>query len=211
MDHVFGVADAMLAWLAGLDPWLVFLVAGVFTALETTILLGLLVPGDVVVLLAGSTVTTAGEYLMVVLWASGGALVGESGGYLIGRAFGPRLRESWLGRRIGAERWMGAERYLAGRGAAALVPVRFVAILHAVAPLVAGAVRMPYGRFIAWSALAAVIWSVLYTGVGVLAGASYREFGHVSLVGTAVAAGALGAVLLVAGRRRGNRLPRSGR
>ena len=94
------------------------------------------------------------------------------------------------------------ERYLAGRGASSLVAVRFVAVVHAVAPLVAGTVRMPYRRFIGWSALGTLIWSATFTGLGVLAGASYREYGHASLIGTVVAASLLGSLVLLGKRRR---------
>jgi membrane-associated protein len=208
MDGILGVADAVLTWLAGLDPRLVYGLTGVFTALETTALIGLVVPGDAVVLLAGSTVTSVEAYAMVVAAATVGALTGETGGYLIGRAVGPGLRHSRLGRMIGEKRWARAEAHLAThRGASALVAVRFIAVVHAVAPLIAGAVRMPYRRFIGWAGLGTVIWSTVFTGAGALAGASYREYGHISLVGTVVAGALLGAspMVVMALRRRGAR------
>ena len=45
-------------------------------------------------------------------------------------------------------------------------------------PVVAGTVRMPYLRFIARSATGAVAWSLLYTTIGAVAGASWRAYGE---------------------------------
>jgi membrane-associated protein len=107
-------------------------------------------------------------------------------GYGIGRAVGPRLRISRVGRFLGEHRWARAERYLAGRGAAALVPARFVAVLHAVAPLLAGMVRMPLRKFALWAGTGAVLWSVAYTSLGTAIGAAYREYRGLGLLITLV-------------------------
>ncbi|WP_156993213.1 DedA family protein [Pseudonocardia acaciae] len=191
------VTSEALGWLSGLDLWVLCLFAGLFIVMETTALVGLLVPGDVVVMLAGSTVQGPGQFAAVVAATIVGALVGESGGYLLGRRVGPRLRHGRLGRRVGDGHWVRAEGFLAGRGAPVLVPLRFVSVVHAVAPLVAGTVRMPYRRFAAWSAVGAVVWSLLYTGVGVVAGVSYRENQRVTLIAMAVALVCCAAVPLV--------------
>jgi len=47
---------------------------------------------------------------------------------------------------------------------------RFVAVVHALVPVVAGSVRMRYRRFLGWSALGAAAWSVTFVGIGALAG-----------------------------------------
>jgi membrane-associated protein len=75
--------------------------------------------------------------------------------------------------------------------------VRFVAVIHAVAPLVAGSVRMPFHRFFGWSILGTVIWSSTITTVGVLAGASFRQYGTVTPIVTAAAVTVFGLVPLV--------------
>lgn len=203
-----GVADTVLDWLFTLDPLLISLFTALFTALETTALIGLVVPGDAVTLLAGSTVTTWGAYATVVLAATAGSLAGETGGYLLGRLVGARLRYGRLGRRLGERRWSRAEDYLNGHGAPALAAARFVAVVHAVVPLVAGTVRMPFRRFLAWSALGALSWSALFTAVGVVAGTGYRQYGHVSLLATLAVVTAV-ALASVARRLRGRRSPAS--
>ena len=129
--------------------------------------------------------------------ATAGALSGQILGYAVGRIAGTRLRATRLGRRIGAERFDRAEAYLRDHGAPSLVAVRFVAVIHAVVPIVAGTARMPFGRFLGWSALGTVLWVGTFAGVGaVTAGAD--STGGVAVVLTAIGATCLGAVPLAA-------------
>lgn len=182
IDSLLDLVDGLLEILYGLDPLLLALGTMVFTALETTILIGLLVPGDAAVLLAGSTVDSPAKYPLMVAAGAIGSYAGEIGGYALGRLVGPRLRYSRLGRWLGERRWAAAEAYLAGRGAPSLVPARFVSVVHAVAPLLAGTVRMPLRKFLFWAGLGALLWSCFYTALGTAVGAAYREYRGLGLV-----------------------------
>jgi membrane-associated protein len=126
------------------------------------------------------------------------SLAGESAGYLLGRRYGLRLRAGWLGRRLGEDRWVAAEAFLAGRGGRAVAAARFVAVVHALVPVVAGTLGMPYRRLVGWSALGAVARSVLYVGIGAAAGVSWPQHGdRVGLAALAVVADALAVALTV--------------
>lgn len=209
---VWDLVGGALDRLSTLDSWLVCLLAAGFMALETTALVGVLVPGDLAVLLAGSTVRGPLEYVWLVLAVTAGAMLGECVGYLLGRSLGRRVRRTRFGRRLGEHRWERAEAYLSRYGAPALVPVRFISVVHAIAPLVAGSAGMPVRRFLGWSTLGTVIWATVYTGVGATAGASLRAHQHVTLVTLTVAGTLLGLIPLirraVARRRRSVRVPR---
>jgi membrane-associated protein len=207
-DLVAGVLDG----LAGLNTTPLYLLAGLFTALETSVGIGLLVPGDGVVLLAGTTATTPNRYAALVTVATLGSLTGESVGYLLGRRYGTRLRAGRLGRRLGEERWVAAEAFLAGRGGRAVAAARFVAVVHALVPVLAGTLGMSYRRLVGWSALGAVAWSVLYVAVGAAAGASWRHYSdQMGLAGLAMLGAALAVVLAVrAARSRAQQLPADG-
>ena len=198
------IADQVLGWLAALDPLHLAAFTSLLTALETTALIGLVMPGDLTVLLAGSTAATPGRFALVLSAAALGTYAGEMGGYALGRTVGPRLRYSRFGRMIGEHRWARTAAYLNGKGARVLVPARFVSVVHAVAPLVAGTVRMPFRRFALWSGVGAVVWAVVYTTIGALAGSAYREYGHLGLA-TSAALLASGLVLMAVRSRRGNR------
>jgi membrane protein DedA with SNARE-associated domain len=185
-------ATTLVDRLTTLDDGSVVLFTFLSSAVEMTFLLGLLVPGESVVMLAASLHGPGGFALAVAAGTAGG-LTGQVLGYLVGRVFGARLRETRLGRRIGAERFDRAEAYLRERGAPALVAVRFVAVIHAVVPIVAGVARMPFGRFLGWSALGTALWVGAFAGVGA-ATASADSTGGVGVVLTAAGATCLGVV-----------------
>ncbi|WP_460808460.1 DedA family protein [Micromonospora zhanjiangensis] len=148
-----------------------------------------------VVLLAGSTAHTPARFALVAAASTVGTFTGELAGYTIGRTLGSRLRTGRIGRLIGPDRWDRAEAYLSGTGGRVLVPIRFVSMLHAVAPIVAGSVRMPLRRFAGWAGLGAAVWALVYVAVGAAAGTAYRQYGHLGLgLSVLVLAGA--AVLL---------------
>jgi len=174
---LFDLLDRLLEALTSLSPTVLYALTGLFTMLETSALVGLVVPGDAVVLLAGTTATTPTRFLAVVGMAVAGSLAGESLGYLLGRRFGDRLRSGRLGRRLGEANWAKAEASLNGRGGRAVFAARFVAVVHALLPVGAGTVRMPFRRFAGWAAAGSLAWSVLYVGVGAAAGASWRQYG----------------------------------
>ena len=74
------------------------------------------------------------------------------------------MRAGRLGWRLGEDRWAAAEVFLAGRGGRAVAAARFVAVVHALVPVLAGTLGMSYRRLVGWSAMGAVAWSVPYVG-----------------------------------------------
>jgi membrane-associated protein len=192
---LLNTVTALVDRLSSLDEWAVLLATFVSTAIEMTFLLGLLVPGESVVMLAGSLPHGPGGIALAVAAGTAGGLTGQILGYGVGRVFGSRLRHTRLGRRIGAERFDRAEAYLRERGAPALVAVRFVAVIHAVVPIAAGVARMPFGRFLCWSALGTVLWVGAFTTLGVVT-ADADSTGGAGLVLTAIGATCIGVVPL---------------
>jgi membrane protein DedA with SNARE-associated domain len=172
------VNDA-LTWILDLvqsvDPVLRTILAGIGILLETSILIGLIVPGDTIVLVASTAVASPVEYAALVVAVIVGALCGESIGFALGRYFGPRIRASRLARRLGPQNFDRAEAYLAKRGGIAVFLSRFLPVLHSLIPLTVGMSPMRYKTFMAWTEPACVIWAIAYVSVGALAAGSYRE------------------------------------
>jgi membrane-associated protein len=166
-----------LAWILALvqsvDPILRTILAGVGIMLETSIFIGLVVPGDTIVVVAATAIDGPVEYLALALSVILGALCGESIGFLLGRYFGPRIRASRLGRRLGEKNWLRAETYIDRRGGVAVFVSRFLPVLHALVPLTVGMSTMRYRRFMAWTLPASTIWSFAYVSVGSLAAESF--------------------------------------
>ena len=83
---------------------------------ETSLFVGLVVPGDTIVLVTATAGRGLADWSTLVLAVVTGSLLGETVGFVIGRFFGPRLRASRLGRRIGERQVLRAERWLERRG-----------------------------------------------------------------------------------------------
>jgi membrane protein DedA with SNARE-associated domain len=167
--------DWFLQIVQDLSPMLRVLIAAAGMFFETSILLGLIVPGDTIVLVSSTAVEGVGEYIALVLAVVVGSLAGESVGFALGHYFGPRIRASRLGRRLGEKNWLRAERYLERRGGPAVFISRFLPVLHSLIPITVGAGEMRYRRFLAWTAPACALWALVYVSVGALAAGSYRR------------------------------------
>ena len=168
-----------LGWILGVvhdvDPITRSLLAALGMFCETTILIGLIIPGDTIVLVASTGVSDPAQYVGMLAAVIIGSLAGESVGFVLGRWFGHRIRASKLGVRLGEGNWVRAERYLERRGGFAVFASRFLPVLHALVPLTVGMTQWRYRRFIAWTAPACAVWAAAYVTVGTLAAGGYRQ------------------------------------
>ena len=169
------ILTAILDVVQSVDPVLRTLLAGFGILLETSILVGLVVPGDTIAIVAATGVENPAQFVFLVISVIVGALAGESIGFALGRHFGPRIRASRLGRRIGEHNWQRAENYLSRRGGLAIFVSRFLPVLHSLIPLTVGMSGMRYRRFMTWTVPACIVWALAYVSVGALAAGSYRQ------------------------------------
>lgn len=162
--------------LNGLHGPALYAIAGLLVFGEAAVFLGLVLPGETALLLGGA-LAAQGHIQLVPLLAvvAVAAVAGDSVGYEVGRHLGPALRTGRLGRRIGQRQWDRAEHALRHRGAVAVVLGRWVGVLRALVPGVAGAARMPYGRFLAANALGGVTWTIVVGTLGYELGAAWRR------------------------------------
>ncbi|WP_150956932.1 DedA family protein [Microbacterium testaceum] len=171
--------NEILTWLLDLvqnvDPVVRTVVAGVAMMLETSVLVGLIVPGDTMVIVAGTAVASPLEGVVLAAAIVVGALLGESFGFWLGRYFGPRIRASRLGQKLGDRNWERADLYLRRRGGPAIFLSRFLPVLHSLVPLTVGMSGYSYRRFLAWTTPACIVWAGLYVTVAASAAGTYRE------------------------------------
>ncbi len=169
----------ILTWILDtvrhVDPLLRASIAGIGMLLETSMLVGLIVPGDTIVLVSATGIADWSQYLAILLAVIIGSLTGESIGFALGRFFGPRIQASRLGNRLGERNWVRAETYLDRRGGIAIFVSRFLPVLHALIPVTVGMSTMRYRKFLGWTAPACILWAVAYVSVGWLAAGSYRQ------------------------------------
>ena len=170
------IVDWFIATVSGVDPIFRVLIAALGMLCETSVLIGLVVPGDTIVFVAATGVKNLSEYWYLVVGVLAGSLAGESLGFLLGRTVGRRIRDSKLGKRFVGNTWAIAEAYLAKRGVLAVFVSRFLPVLHSVVPLVCGMSAMRYHVFIRWTGLACVLWTLLYVTVGFLLAEQFTLF-----------------------------------
>ncbi|QLQ36908.1 DedA family protein [Micromonospora robiginosa] len=177
----------LLSWLQGLSPLLIYLVAATIVAGETAVIFGLLVPGEATLLLVGFLAYAGTLRLAPALLAmTAAAVIGDTLAYRAGRRYGPRLRASGLGARLGSHRWRRAEELLDRLGGRGMLAARWIAFARTLAPRLAGGGGMPYRRFAPWNLAGVVSWVGASVLAGYLAGESYERMSR--LLGQATGA-----------------------
>ncbi|GFJ88200.1 hypothetical protein Prum_018420 [Phytohabitans rumicis] len=165
----------LLNLLEQLPPVLVYVVAALLVAGETAVIVGMVVPAEATLLTVGFLAYLGtlrlGPAIALMMLA---ALAGDTLAFRSGRRYGPRLRASRWGRRVGYERWHKADAMLARLGGRAMFGARWVAFVRTLAPRLAGGAGMPYRWFAPWNALGVVTWVGASVTVGYLAGESYE-------------------------------------
>ncbi len=179
---------------------MVVLVAGLVTLGETTIGVGLVLPGETVLIAAAMAVPDVPAAVLVTGVVAVAAACGDSIGYAIGRRFGPRLRESRIIGRMGRDAWDDAARTLRRWGPWAVLGARFLPVVRTMTPAAAGASGLPLRRFLPAVALGATVWSAVHVTAGFLLREAAEQFEKAfgiagwAVLGVAVVAGAVGSV-----------------
>ena len=151
-----------------------YVLVGAAAFLETGAFVGLVLPGETVVILGGA-VAGQGETSIVltigVVWAA--AFAGDSVSFLLGRRLGrgfilrhgPKLR-------ITRDRFGRVESYFARHGGKTILIGRFIGLVRALAPFTAGSSGMRYTQYLPFSVLGTGLWAVAFALVGYFASQS---------------------------------------
>jgi undecaprenyl-diphosphatase len=165
---------------AGLGQWTYALV-GTMAFLETGAFVGLLAPGETVVIVGG-VIAGQGEISLVPLiglvWAC--SVLGDTTSFFIGRRLGrdfmlrhgPKIR-------IDEKRLEQVESYFERHGGKTILVGRFIGLVRAMSPFVAGSSGLPYSRFIPFSVIGCALWSTLFCVLGYV---FYRSFDQVTAI-----------------------------
>ncbi|MEU6236162.1 DedA family protein [Kitasatospora sp. NPDC047058] len=148
------------AWIESVPSVAVYALVGLIIGLES---LGIPLPGEIALVTASlmavkGNVDPVGVAVVAIL----GAIIGDSIGYSIGRKGGKPLFEK-LGRKFpkhfGPSHLASAERSFQKWGMWAVFFGRFVALLRIFAGPLAGALKMPYWKFLIANVLGGVVWA----------------------------------------------------
>jgi len=132
----------------------------------------------------------------VVATAVAAAIIGDNGGYWIGRAGGVALVRRY-GRviHLSESHLARAHAFFERHGPKTVFIGRFIALLRTWTAVLAGAARMPYGAFMLYNALGAVCWAAMFGTLGYVFGRNLPQLEH--YVGQASLAGVLLVALVV--------------
>jgi undecaprenyl-diphosphatase len=145
-----------------------YLLVGVLAFLETGAFIGLVAPGETAVLVGG-LVAGQGQIdlfvLIAIVWTC--AVLGDTTSYWIGR----RLGRAWLLRhgerlKITEDRLHQVEGFMEKRGGLTILIGRFVGLIRALAPFIAGTSRMPMRVFLPYDVIGAGAWATTFCVLG---------------------------------------------
>lgn len=176
MDPALAITEpawlvATLGWIAE-HPLLAMLVLALAMAIEGLFLIGMIIPGSLLMFAAGA-IAVAGQLPLVpvLLVCALGAWAGDCASFALGRALRSRLPAL-------AQRWrlsgtlQRAETFFADHGGKSVLLGRFIGPLRPLVPAIAGASGMRATHFVLIDLVAALLWAPAYGLPGVLVGAT---------------------------------------
>jgi len=159
--------------------------------------LGIPLPGETALVTAAALAALGHlSIYTVVATAAAAAIIGDNGGYWIGREGGIALVRRY-GRvlHLNESHLERARLFFARHGPKTVFIGRFIALLRTWAAVLAGAAHMPYGTFMLYNALGAVCWAVIFGLLGYVFGRNLPQLEH--YIGQASLAGVLLVALIV--------------
>jgi membrane-associated protein len=134
-----------------------------------------LVPSETSVILAGVIAATGDLVLFaIILFAAGGAILGDNTAYWIGRKAGPRIVDRFFrGERRKRIDW--AEKHVVERGGYLIIVGRFIPGGRTAITLSCGLLEMPWRRFIAYDIPAGLLWASYAAMLGYFGGKAFEE------------------------------------
>jgi len=189
-------AGALTGASSSIGP-LAYVFVPLLALLETGAFIGLLVPGETAVVVGG-VVAAQGDLtlplLIALVWA--GALGGDVISFLVGRKLGRGFLDAH-GERLhisGAQRER-TEQFFERHGGKAILLGRFVGVLRALTPFVAGTTGIALRRVLPYSAAGTLLWATTFTLVGYAFAGSFETAGELVTRIVMVAAVVIGAGL----------------
>ncbi|MBD8477858.1 VTT domain-containing protein [Microbacterium sp. CFBP 8794] len=176
--------SALLPWLdpatiiTNSQPWALLVVCFIIFA-ETGLLIGFLLPGDTLLIMAGllshSTPQAPNGVFGLNAWwvalAIGvAAFIGGEVGYYIGHKAGPSIferKESGIFSRKNVER---TNAFFERFGGLTVILARFVPVVRTFAPIAAGVGHMPWRKYTLYNLIGAIIWGIGLTMLGYVVG-----------------------------------------
>jgi membrane protein DedA with SNARE-associated domain/membrane-associated phospholipid phosphatase len=167
-----------------LGKW-TYLLVGALAFLETGAFVGLIAPGEFTILVGG---VVAGQgridvmALIALVWAC--AVAGDLTSYYLGRRLGREFMERHGPKvKITHERLAQVEKFFDRHGGKAILIGRFVGLVRAIAPFLAGSSRVPLRRFIPYDVVGAGLWGSTFVVLGYVFWHSFDQVASIAKKG----------------------------
>ncbi|WP_396668124.1 DedA family protein [Microbacterium sp. R86528] len=170
---------ALIPWLdpetiiAAAGPWALVVVCFIVFA-ETGLLVGFLLPGDTLLIIAGLLTHTSMVFGLNIWWVSLliglAAFLGGEVGYLIGHKAGPAIFERKESGLFSVRNVQRTNAFFERFGGLTIILARFVPVVRTFAPVAAGVGHMHRGTYTLYNLIGAVLWGFGLTMAGYLLG-----------------------------------------
>jgi membrane protein DedA with SNARE-associated domain/membrane-associated phospholipid phosphatase len=159
-----------------LGAW-TYLLVGALAFFETGAFVGLVAPGETALLLGG---LVAGQghidlvTMIAIVWTA--AVAGDLTSFFLGRRLGRAFLVKHGSRvQINEERLHQVERFFDRHGGKAILIGRFVGLVRAIAPFLAGSSGMPLRRFLPYDVIGAGLWGSTFVLLGYVFWQSFSQ------------------------------------
>jgi membrane-associated protein len=145
---------------------------------ESGLLVGFLLPGDSLLIIAGFVCSFPANGLDIRVMAFGCfvfAVLGDNVGYYTGKRFGRKLFEKEDSKFFQKKHLVAAENFFDKQGPTAIILARFMPFVRTFAPIVAGIAAMRYKTFMLYNVFGGLIWGIGLTLFGFFAGKAAGE------------------------------------
>lgn len=171
IEHYLSLLNQYLQTHPYMDELITFIIA----LAESLPIIGTLIPGSVTMSVIGILI---GRGLLpfgiTLIWATLGAITGDTLGFWIGKFYNERLRYIWPFKKY--PKWLTlGEKFFTQHGGKSILIGRFVGPARSSVPLIAGLLKMGWGRFFIAAVPSAILWALAYLLPGILIGAISLE------------------------------------
>lgn len=138
---------------------------------ESGLFFGFFLPGDSLLLTAGLLASRGSlNVVILILTLFPAAVLGDSVGYWFGAKAGPPLFKREESLFFKPKNLLAAKAFYDKHGGKTITLARFMPFVRTFAPIVAGAVKMEYRRFLFFNLLGGIVWAVGMTLLGYFLG-----------------------------------------
>ncbi len=162
---------ALFAWGTA-HPWLMAAFIFVSAAMESLTIIGVFIPGALVMFGLGALVGLGHiEFFSAYWWSALGAVVGDAISFWIGRVFHQGIRRAWPFNKY-PEMITRSEEFFCRHGGKSILFGRFFGPVRGTIPTVAGMMDMSWRSFMVANVVSAILWAPAYLIPGMAFGAS---------------------------------------